>query len=167
VADTREAVARVFDGYGCDAKNGDDIVLDAVGVGDGAGAELVKAGYPVIRYKGGESSDDVEEWRNRRVQSYMCFRNALRDGQIVYESDFIDDIDLDDYYAQCTSVLTKNDGEKIEDLETKKEMLARGAKSPDMGDASSMIFATQTPYFHGNNVIESVAELESNFGEEW
>jgi len=167
VADTREAVARVFTGYGCQAINNDDIVIDAVGVGDGAAAELVKAGYPVIRYKGGESSDNVLEWRNRRVQSYMCLRNALRDGHIVYEPDFIDDIDLDDYFDQMTSVLTKNDSEKLEDLQTKKEMLSLGIKSPDLGDATSMIYATQSPYYHGNTIIEGVGDFVANVDEQW
>ena len=167
VADTREAVAKVFDNNGCKASNGDDIVMDCVGVGDGAGAELVKAGYPVIRYKGGVSSDDPLEWRNRRVQSYMCLRNALRDGEIIYESDFADDTDIEDFYAQAVSVLTKNDAEKVEDLETKKEMLARGAKSPDMTDCNSMLYATQTPHHQTSNVIESVGDMESANHEQW
>lgn len=167
VADTREAVARVFDAYDGSAAKGDDIVIDCVGVGDGAGAELVKAHYPVIRYKGGEQADDPQEWRNRRVQSYICLRNALRDDELIYDSDFADDTDIDDYYAQAVSVLTKNDSEKLEDLETKKEMLARGEKSPDMTDCTSMLYATQTPHFHGSSTIETIGELESAHDEQW
>jgi len=157
----------VFDGCGGDASKGDDIVIDATGVGDGAGAELVVAGYPVIRYKGGSKADDPEEWRNRRVQSYMCYRNAYRDGTITFDKGFIDPLDLDDFYAQHVSIETKNDSERIEDLETKKEMLARGIKSPDMADAGSMIYATQAPSLQGKGVTTGLGRLVENLNEEW
>ncbi len=167
VADTREACENVFNGYNGDSSEGDDIVIDCVGVGDGAGAELVKKGYNVVRYKGGESSDDKEMWRNRRVQSYINYRDALRDGHVVIEEGAIDTQDMDDFIAQHLSVMTKNDGEKFEDLETKKEMLARGDKSPDMADCGSMIFATQSPHFQGSGEAQGIGQLEGASNEAW
>lgn len=167
VADTREACENVFTGYNGDTNNGDDIVIDCVGVGDGAGAELVKKGYSVVRYKGGEKSDDTEAWRNRRVQSYMCYRDAYRDGNITIDEDAIDNQDLDDFYAQHISVLTKNDTEKLEDLETKKEMMSRGEKSPDMSDGGSMIFATQSPHYQGGDELTLVGATESGINEQF
>lgn len=161
VADTRQACEDTFHAYGGDASQGDDIVIDSVGVGDGAGAELVKSEYNVIRYKGGEQSDDPKMWRNRRVQSYMVYRDAFRDGTICFEEGAIDVDDMDEFIAQHTSVLTKNADERLEDLETKKEMLARGEKSPDMADCGSQVFATQTPISYGSTETEVIGEIES------
>jgi hypothetical protein len=134
----------------------DDFVVDAIGVGSGCAGELMRRGYRVVVYKGGSESDDPKQWRNRRVQSYMVLRNEFRDDFICFDEDFLSPIDgsggeqltaMDDFMAQLCSIRTKNDanGDRVEDLLTKKEMVDQGIISPDRADSLAMQCATQTP----------------------
>ncbi len=70
------------------AERGDDIVIDGLGVGAGCAGELIRRGYPVVIYKGGEASDDSKQWLNRRTQSYIAMRNAFRDDEIIIAETF-------------------------------------------------------------------------------
>jgi hypothetical protein len=140
---TAKAAEAAYYEYGGKIENGDDIVVDAIGVGSGAAGMLIKKGLPVIRYKGGEASDNPKEWRNRRVQSYICMRDDFRDGRAIMEDDFTDE--WDDFYAQMASIKSKPGIEKVEDLMTKQEMRALVLKSPDKADSPSMSYATQIP----------------------
>jgi hypothetical protein len=94
---------------------------------------------------GGARSDDPNEWRNRRVQSYMVLRDNYRDGKIVVADDFVDEDEWDDHDAQLCSIKRKPGMEKVEDLLTKKEMVDQNIKSPDRADSEAMQFATQAP----------------------
>ena len=127
-----------------------DLVVDSIGVGAGTAGWLIEKGYPVISYKGGASSDDSEQWRNRRTQSHLCYRNDLRDDRIIIADDYCDPDDWDDFLAQCVSIKTKPGDERVEDLETKEHMKARGVKSPDMPEAKIMAYATDTPTVKGD-----------------
>jgi len=142
---SRDETIRVWHELGMDLANGDDIVVDSIGVGTGVADMLIELGYPVVRYKGGASSDNPKEWRNRRVQSYMVLRNHYRDGKIVMADDFVEDSEWDDFCAQMCSIKRKPGVEKIEDLLTKQEMVDKGIISPDRADGSAMQFATQAP----------------------
>lgn len=145
-----EAAEAVWLARGCDAKRGDDIVVDSIGVGAGTAGYLMKKGYPVVRYMGGESSDDTQLWRNRRTQSYLVLRNNYRDGQIIMEEDFVDtEEDWLEVEAQLCSIKRKPGSERVEEIMTKKEMGALGIKSPDRGDGIAMQMATQTPTWTG------------------
>jgi phage terminase large subunit len=126
-------------------ENGDDIVVDSLGVGAGVTSELVTRGLPVIRYMGGARSDDINLWRNRRVQSYMVTRDHFRDNKIVFDENFVDDDEWDDLYGQLCAIKRKPGMEKIEDLMTKQEMVDKGIKSPDRADSIAMQSATQSP----------------------
>ncbi|MCK5117844.1 MAG: hypothetical protein KAR44_14715, partial [Candidatus Aegiribacteria sp.] len=143
--ETAKAAYRIAEEYGIDWDNGDDIVVDSIGVGSGTAGWLLDNGCNVVVYKGGSKSDDTQKWRCRRVQSYLVLRDAFRDETILYADDFVDDNDWDDYAAQICSVKNKPGIERVEDLETKEEMKRRGLKSPDMADGSAMVYATQTP----------------------
>lgn len=124
----------------------DDFVVDAVGVGTGCAGVLFDRGYNVIRYKGGESSDNNEKWRNRRTQSYLVARDAFRDGLISFADDSIDE--YEELEAQLCSVKRKIVGDdKVEDLITREEMRREGIKSPDRADSIVMQFATQAPVY--------------------
>jgi len=167
VADLREALTHVWEEHNGDPLNGDYFVIDSIGIGDGVSAELVKAQYPVIRYKGGSQSDDTEVWRNRRVQSYLCLRDALRDGRVRFDPNFCDEGQWLELEAQIVSIRAEPGTEKWEDIELKSRMLARGIKSPDIPDAMSMVYATQEPHNSGGSAdIELIGELES-FHEEF
>ncbi len=128
-----------------DKANGDDVVVDALGVGAGVVSELHHRGIPVVRYMGGAASDDPKEWRCRRVQSYMVLRDDYRNGKIVMADDFVEENEWDDLDAQLCSIKRKPGIEKIEDLLTKKEMVDQNITSPDRADSIAMSKATQTP----------------------
>lgn len=146
---------RAWREYGCAHDNGDFFVVDSLGVGAGTAGELMRRGYPVVTYKGGESSSNSALWRNRRVQSYMVLRNDFRDGFLLFDEDFLEDLDgshdlkaMDDFMAQLCSIKTRHDaGERVEDLMTKKEMIDNGIISPDRSDSLAMQYATQAPRF--------------------
>lgn len=140
-----DAAEQIFLAYG-GRKNLDDFVVDASGVGTGVAGELYDRGYRVIRYKGGEASDNTEKWRNRRTQSYIVTRDAFRDGLISFADDAIDE--PEELEAQLCSVKRKIVGDdKLEDLVTREEMRREGVKSPDRADSLVMQSATQAPVF--------------------
>ena len=146
---------KMFDEFGGDDDT-DDFVADAIGVGAGTAGILLShpRNFKVIPYKGGAASDDPTQWRNRRVQSNLACRNSHRDGHVCYNDDFYDDpLDWDDFYGQMTSIETRDGGERVEDLITKKAMKDAGIKSPDMNESITMQYATQRP----TDLDESVA----------
>lgn len=165
-----KAAAQMFEDYGGCAANGDDIVVDSLGVGAGTAGYLLEQGLPVVAYKGGAASDNPKLWRNRRTQSYIVCRDAHRDGRVAYAEDFLDesdgaDGDWDEFTAQMCSVRTRPGQERVEELETKKAMMARGIASPDRADGIAMLFATQLPSVPGiltaSAVGDSVAAQEN------
>ena len=161
-----QAAEQMWNDFNGKAANGDDIVVDSLGVGAGTAGYLMEKGLPVVAYKGGEASDDTSQWRNRRTQSYMCARDAHRDGKISYDEKFLDegngDGDWDEFTAQMCSVRTKPGQERIEELETKTAMMARGIVSPDRADGVAMLFATQSPTVPGQlGVIVQTGQMQS------
>ena len=140
-------VERIWIEEGMQAANGDDVVVDSLGVGAGVTSGLIESdlNIPTIRYMGGSRSDDIEEWRNRRVQSYMVLRDNYRKGLIVTAEDYVDEDEWDDHDAQLCSIKRKPGMEKLEDLLTKKEMVDQNIESPDRADSEAMQFATQAP----------------------
>jgi uncharacterized protein YndB with AHSA1/START domain len=142
---TRDIVKKIWVDNGMDKRNGDDIVVDSLGVGAGVASMLIEGGFPVIRYMGGAASDNSAEWRNRRVQSYMVLRDNYRDGKIITADDYIAEEDWDDHDAQLCSIRRKAGTENREDLLTKQEMVDKGIVSPDRADSEAMQFATQSP----------------------
>lgn len=144
--------------WGFIKERGDDIVVDAIGAGAGTAGRLMELEYPVIKYKGGESSDDSEQWRNRRVQSYLVMRNGLRDNWIhIDENFFLDKTDWDDFYGQMCAIKRKPGTEKVEDIETKQDLLKRIMKSPDLADSAAMVFATSQPNMGTKPVEQTMA----------
>lgn len=143
--DGADAAEAMFKAFGGDKKL-DDFVVDAAGVGTGMAGELYDRGYRVIRYKGGETSDNSEKWKNRRTQSYLVARDAFRDGLISFEPDAVDDVE--ELEAQLCSVKRKVTGDdRIEELVTREDMRREGIKSPDRADSLVMQFATQAPVY--------------------
>lgn len=132
--------------YGYNAARGDDFVVDALGCGSGCAGRLIELGYPTVIYKGGEASDDSEQWRNRRTQSHICMRDAFRDKTVVLsETMYEDPADWEDLEGQMASIRTRPGTERHEELVTKEQMKKEGLKSPDMAESLAMQWATQTP----------------------
>lgn len=145
-----QAAEAMYIEFGGAPVNGDDLVCDSAGVGAGTAGYLMQRGLPVIPYKGGASSDDNKQWRNRRSQSYIVMRDAHRDKRISYAEDFLEQADdWDEFTAQMCSVRTKPGVDRVEDLETKEAMMSRGIASPDRADSCAMLFATQSPITPG------------------
>jgi hypothetical protein len=150
-----EKAAALFDEWGGSKTSGIDwIVVDANAVGAGTAGALMRMGYPVIAYKGGEASDDTKLWRNRRTQSYLCLRDDARDGRLVIDDDFVEtDEEWEEFYAQVCSIRNKPGQGRVEDLETKLEMTRKGVKSPDRGDSVAMLYATDIPHLEGRDAV--------------
>lgn len=129
-------------------KGDDDIVVDGIGPGAGTCGELIRRGHAVIRYAGGSASSDPKKWRNRRVQSYMAMRNALRDGTMTIDDEFVSAEEWVELQAQICSIRSRPGAENFEDLITKEQMITDGIKSPDRADSIAMQFATQVPTLH-------------------
>jgi phage terminase large subunit len=151
-----DAVARAADAAeelfyaAAGVKGRDELVVDSLGVGAGARDMLIRRGHRVIEYMGGAGSDNPDRWRNRRVQSYLCLRDALRDGLLDFaEGCFASAEDTDEFLAQLASVELSDavSGERLEDLVTKTEMKRQGRQSPDIADALAMSYGTQRPAF--------------------
>lgn len=126
-------------------KEEDDFVVDSLGVGAGTAGTLMARGYRVVCYKGGESSSNPEIWRNRRVQSYMVLRDELAAGRVSFAEDYASEQDCDDMMAQVCWIRSKPGIERVEDLETKQELIRDSGKSPDLADTKAMMYATQSP----------------------
>lgn len=144
--------------YGCDPAT-DFFIVDSLGVGAGTAGELMRRGYPVVRYVGGSKSGNPTRWRNRRVQSYMLLRDELRDGRLFIDDGAMDFDESDDFMAQLCSVQTRPEQDRVEDLVTKEQMRDDGIKSPDRADSLAMQYATQAPQLEtGRGASESTAE---------
>lgn len=155
-----EAAIEMFKGWGGD-KGEDDFVADGMGVGAGTVGKLSDEGYNVVRYAGGAASDNPKKWRNRRVQSYTNLRDAFREGKLkVRRSAFESDEDVEDFQAQLCLIERKPGDEKVEDLVTKREMMQKGIKSPDIADSLAMGYATQMPLYGSRAVAEEARSPE-------
>jgi hypothetical protein len=146
VIQTAQRVHEIWKGWDCRRERGDDIVVDSLGVGAGTAGYLMLEQLPVIAYKGGESSANPLQFRNRRVQSYIGLRNGLRDGRIAFAEDMLPDAEAWELFEeQAASIRSKPGTERLEDLITKEEMRRDGIDSPDHIDSLAMQYATQTP----------------------
>lgn len=165
-----EAAAAMFEEFDGDIANGDDLVVDGLGVGAGCAGHLIrgvtledrpKKQYPVVVYKGGSASDDQNRWRNRRVQTHLVARDQLMEKNVVFHDEcFESDEDWEDFQAQMCSIQSKEGSESKEDLVTKKEMTSGGIKSPDMAESFIMKYATQAPADYSGIEIEVLGESE-------
>ena len=155
IESAREAM-RLFDAWGGNPGNGDDIVVDASGVGAGTAGAIMLAKmpngepYPCTPYRGGESSADPQRWRNKRVQSYLNLRDAFRDDAIVLDENMLPDRrQWTEFEGQLCSIQMDPASTRVEDLMTKEEMKREGMKSPDMADAAAMQYAGRAPRYTG------------------
>lgn len=145
VDQTADQAEKMWRDYGLSITNGDVFIVDVIGVGLGVGGELAKRGYPVVFHQGGAGCEN-KLYRNQRTQAYFSCRNAHRDGQLVYVEDFFDDpADWEDLEAQLTAIRTKDTNDRVEDLETKQELVTRLGFSPDRSDSISMQWSSVPP----------------------
>lgn len=164
----------IYDAWGGSVDRGDDVVIDAMGVGAGTAGYALQAseqriaaggkGVHVVAYRGGESSDRPDLWRNRRVQSYLVLRNAFRDGSITLADEAHPDRSgWSAFEAQLCSIRSKPGTERVEDLVSKEELKREGIKSPDLADSLAMQFATTAPRLQpGTWSLSDIVTVESD-----
>lgn len=149
---TAKAALELYLSLGGDPSRGDDIVPDANGVGAGTAGWLMTADeceingirIPIIPYRSGNASGNSKLYRNMRVQSHLVMRNRYRDGLIAYAEDYTDD--WDGLFGQLTMNRKKiGQGDRVEDLLSKDDLVALGFVSPDRSDAQSMHFVNYVP----------------------
>lgn len=140
---------RLWKVEGMSEANGDDFVVDSLGVGAGTAGALMQRNYPVIPYKGGSSSANRDRFRNIRVQGYIALRDAFRDGTVAMNPEMCSQADMSELETQLCSIKLKNAGDRVEDLMTKQDMLRLGFTSPDRADSLAMQFATRSPRLVG------------------
>lgn len=173
VIDAGEACIRMWEAEECSAANGDDLVIDCIGVGTGVAGHVIKHNgklreedkhkmIPVYRYKGGATSDDPKQWRNRRTQSHLVMRDALRDKKVGLHDRV--KVVWDDFTAQVCSVKTRLGIERVEDLDTKESMKKAGLKSPDMSDAFSMVYCGKRPSVNSEDIPLIIGHSTVGFG---
>lgn len=160
-----DAAIRLFNALG-GRKEEDEFVVDSLGVGAGTAGTLMARGYRVICYKGGEASDNPNAWRCRRVQSYIALRDELAAARVSFAEDYaLEDQDIDDMVDQCCAIRARPGTERVEDIEPKKDHVARTQKSPDLADTKAMMFATKLPSTGStmllNPTITAVGMMES------
>lgn len=134
-------VVKLWDRYDMGAANGDDVVVDALGVGAGCAGTLMEdfPEIPMIPYKGGSKSDNPEVWLNRRSQTYCSMRDDFRLSRVIMDEHMTDD--WDSFDAQMCAVRTRPGLERVEELEPKKDLKKRTGWSPDKADSMAMQWA--------------------------
>lgn len=155
-----------FSGYGLDTMRtvgqviqtlretkADLVKVDAIGVGAAVVDRLREQGKPVESITGSERSSNTEKFLNRRAEIYWSLRERFEKGNI----------DLDphdeDLHAQLSTIKWRVTSSGKIKIESKEEMKARGARSPDRADAVAYAFAPPRPQTWGfDDLYESETE---------
>jgi hypothetical protein len=151
----------LFKQFGGNAENGDDIVVDSIGVGAGTAGTLIDRNFNVITFRGGESVED-SAYRNRRAAGYIALRDMHRDHRAIYLDGFTDD--WDEYVAQLCSIRSRPGNERDEDVETKEMHYKHSKKSPDRADSAMMQMTDKSPTIGSGSNFEPMSIGGSAFG---
>lgn len=109
-----------------------EVVIDAAGLGAGIADQVAARAvdYIVIKTLGAYASPDPTIWLNARAFWYDKFREAMLNGKV--DLDLLEDTQLREELLMIQYDYTPRGQIKIE---SKKDMAARGVKSPDALDA--------------------------------
>ena len=107
------------------------VVIDDCGLGGGVTDRLRELGENVLPFNGGTKPRDEKDSLNKRTESWWALREAFRLGEISISDDSM-------LKSQLTSIKYKPRSDGRVELEKKDDMLRRGVKSPDRGDALVM-----------------------------
>ena len=107
------------------------VVIDDCGLGGGVTDRLRELGHNVLPFNGGSKARDEKDFLNKRAEAWWGLREAFREGQIGVPDDAM-------LKSQLTSIKYKPRSDGRVELEKKDDMLKRGVKSPDRGDALVM-----------------------------
>lgn len=113
----------------------DATAVDTVGVGWAIAGALRSRRFKNVRdYKASESARDQQRFRNKRDEDYWSLREAFERGYISIPQD-------DELIGQLSAIKYKPGAGNRTNVETKKEMKARGVESPDRADALCICFS--------------------------
>lgn len=143
--DTTKTTQRVITAAGELGITGDDIRIDAIGVGAGVADQVAQAGLSPFDYKGGAKPAAASEagyfkFKNRRAADHWNLRELFKAGWISLE-DTINDRDRMRLKADLMALKYKVDSEKVVAIESKEQLKKRLGRSPDYSDALVMAFA--------------------------
>lgn len=114
------------------------LFIDGGGVGGGVVDQLRSLGYDPIEVQFGGKASDNNTYRYKSDEMWGTFKEALPKLCLPANNE-INGVDLRADLTQREFGYTLQ-GNKIH-LETKKDMVARGVKSPDIADAACLTFA--------------------------
>ena len=119
--------------------DGDSIVIDSDGVGEGVSDMIISDNLGVLEFHGGYNSKamDTLRFKNLRSQFYWVVAKKFEKG--LYSLKKLPQKEFEILRKQLCSIKTKSpDGLGRIQIETKEDMLARGIESPDLADALIM-----------------------------
>lgn len=162
------------------------IVYDAdgmgVGVKDGLAKRIEGKNIIVTPYHGGGAKDNPDQiyandktnkdtFKNKRAQYYWNLvdrfektynaveKNLYTDpDNLISLSSKIEDLDI--LKSELTRIERKKGANTYIQIESKKDMISRGVKSPNMADALKMCFANPPPVLNFDNL-----QFDSEFGD--
>jgi phage terminase large subunit len=134
----------------------DLVGIDAVGLGAGTVDILRRKGLKVKDIVSGEGqertiTDKEYNFKNLRSQMWWTIREELRKGEIAIKCN--DDLLFEDLTAPKYEIV----GEKMVQIESKKDIKARIGRSPDVGDA--FVYANWIRKKRANNTITALPRL--------
>lgn len=129
----------------------DRTLVDDCGLGGGVTDRLKQLGFNVVAVNAGSKADDPEAYGNKRIEMWARMKDWLKTAEILNNQDLKTDL-ITPFYGF--------DSKNRQVLEKKEDMKARGAKSPDMGDALALTFAYRT-------VFKNMGRLQSHRGSEY
>lgn len=122
-----------------DRLNPEGVFIDGGGVGGGVIDRLRQMGYSVTDVQFGGAARNQSRWRNRRIEMWGDLALWLEHGGVIPKS-LPGDYNLAKELSGPRYRYSPS-GQKV--LESKDEMKARGAHSPDVADALALTFANK------------------------
>lgn len=112
----------------------DAMFVDKIGIGSGIVDRLLELNIPVIGVNSGMTANDPELYENKRAEMWWLMKEWVEDhpNRLPNDAALISDL-----IAPQPKVTSKS--KRL--LESKKDMKARGIRSPDGGDALALTFA--------------------------
>ena len=132
------------------------IAVDKVGVGGGTLGILQRDGYYAIGCTYGESAENKERFKNRKIELHWQFREGLRSGEIAIAP--LGEIEAE-VFEDLSSIRYETNTDKQICCESKDKTRKRIKRSPDAGDA--VIIAGENSYRIPVVATEEVAQLDS------
>lgn len=124
----------------------DRVMVDDCGLGGGVTDRLKQLGFNIIPVNAGSSADDKDAYGNKRAEMWARMKDWLKNADIPDDQDLKTDLITPFYYFDAKNRIM---------LEKKDDMKARGAKSPDLGDALALTFAYRQTFGGLRNMAKS------------